>query len=151
MNNKIDIQLNNRYFSVAAQIRDDKVEMNFKVNSNFVSTSSFPRTHDILEKEYPEVLRTNCFNEFGLPFDKEVVNTELAHLFEHILIQKLAYKRYQKSKVDKQYTGETEWCCDNEPVKEYNITLNANVADIDVFPEALAESSSLVSSIMSSK
>ncbi len=150
MQNNIDIKLATQHFSVRAKLNNKQTKMHFRIRSNKVSTASFPKTVEILKKVYPEVLRTNCYNEQGLPFEKEVMNTELAHLFEHILIQKLAYKRYERSGIDKQYSGETEWCCDEDPAKSYSINLNANTEDIDVFPEALTESTKLVNAIMAS-
>jgi hypothetical protein len=57
------------------------------LNTPFFYTKYLPKTHRILKTMVPQVLKTQCFNDSNLPFNVEVRDTEIGHMFEHIILE----------------------------------------------------------------
>jgi hypothetical protein len=144
------LSFGNDYLDVSASITNLGTSMSLNVKGNKVYTGELPNTLAILKEQFPTVLKTECCNDVGQPFVKEVLDTELGHLFEHILLQKLAHKKYMAQHVDKDYSGETSWDWHNNPRGSYEIALSSTLDDLDVFPDALKESADLLSEIITS-
>lgn len=75
----------------------------FSMAYPIVRTGCLPKTVTILSEKLPGVLKTTCFNDAGLPFEEEAKDTEIGHLFEHILIQ------YLYEELDYKFKGVTQW------------------------------------------
>lgn len=118
------------------------------VSINQVHTNHFPSTYNILKANLPSVLKTKCFNDRNLPFDKEVLNTELGHLFEHILLQYLCNIKLKKGAKYANFKGVTHWNWKKDAPGTFHITLYASINDWQLFPEALEMSQKLLNKII---
>ncbi|MCL6518505.1 MAG: hypothetical protein K6T99_01610 [Armatimonadetes bacterium] len=68
------------------------------------STEHAPHIPRLLFKLFPHLARHRCDNDNGYTFKKECRNTEIPHLFEHLIIE--LQGQVQKTKILK---GETQW------------------------------------------
>lgn len=58
-----------------------------------------------------------CHNRKGLPFREEMQDTELGHVFEHVILAILGQRGiYTK--------GQTTWNWDRDPIGMYRVTIN---------------------------
>lgn len=146
--NSTYITYNNYNYSISLKVGEKTSYINMVIHDNRLLTSDFPQTYQVLLKLAPDVLMTHCFNEQGLPFKQEVINTELAHLFEHILIQKLSTLRKSCGK-NSTYSGTTYWNWNEEPEGVFHIKLNCGVNDADILESALVFSIDIFNSVVS--
>lgn len=100
-------------------------------------TKHFPLTKQILEKELPDVLSTECFNEKDLPFEEEVEDTEIAHLFEHILLQMLYSEKTRALKTKTEYNGNTKWNWKEEQQGTFHIEIDSGYSDGVILKESI--------------
>lgn len=103
-------------------------------------TTDLPSTLSVLERSRPEILQADCQNYLGLPFHEEVKDTEVGHLFEHILLGHLAFL----SKKSSAFEGETRWDWKKDPVGTFHITIEI---DHGVFKKAWGKSATLLNDI----
>lgn len=120
------------------------------VLSSAFSTNSFPQTASILQEYYPAVLRSDCFNDHNLPFYIEVQNTEIGHLFEHILLTYLCELKIASGEEDVMYNGVTKWNWKRDKKGVFHIKVDAGDKDKDILPHALNKSIQLLTRIMTS-
>ncbi len=104
--------------------------------NSIINTEDLPTIYEDLNKFFPSVLSTKCFNDKNLPFDIEVRKTEIAHLFEHILIEYIFQKKFEKGEKNIKVKGLTEWNWMNEPYGTYNLLINVGKNEKDVFDYA---------------
>src|ERR1700737_3152384 len=76
---------------------------------NYINTGEIPFIVDQLKEYLPNVLMTQCYNEDNLPFALEVRNTEIGHLFEHILLEYLCQLKIAKGFAKAEFAGRTRW------------------------------------------
>jgi hypothetical protein len=95
----------------------------------FFHTSNLPDTLHILQKFIPSIFECLCFNDGCLGFADEVKDTELGHLFEHILLEYLCKTKVNTAQIDAMYKGETKWNWDKENLGTFHITINAGFKD----------------------
>lgn len=119
-----------------------------KVFTPNLTTLTLPDTHSTLEKLLPSILSSKCFNEKNLPFGEEVKNTELGHLFEHILLEYLTKVKhlYQNKMVS--FSGITSWDWSEDEKGIFYIKVNAGIKDALIFEEALNMSIKLLTQIV---
>ena len=113
-----------------------------------VNTRDIPWTYTTLEKHLPSILRSTCFNEEKLPFSLEVRQTEIGHLFEHILLEFLCQGKLLKGHKRAIFSGNTQWNWRREPRGMFHIFVKMYPSDIDIFPEALEKSITLAKIIL---
>lgn len=138
----------------------DKFLLNFNFKGNkawgemfllsmYTYTSSYPRTVNILKKKLPSILNCQCFNELSLPFSEEVKNTEIAHLFEHIMIENVCIYGLKHTQLDQLISsGRTSWIKKDLDKKHFRIELLANYMDKRIFEESLFDSINLLEEIV---
>lgn len=114
-----------------------------------VNTVDIPETLQILQTLFPTVLKTRCFNDKNLPFDKEVVQTEIGHLFEHILLEYLCIYKIQSGCDCAKFKGFTDWNWKLNPWGTFSITINCGYRDLKIFSKALEKSIELTQFILS--
>src|SRR5437868_6032179 len=83
-------------FSLAITQKRTRTKITMDLLYNQISTKEIPTITDLLQKNLPSVLLTTCYNDLGLPFDIEVQNTEIGHLFEHIILEYLCQHKIKK-------------------------------------------------------
>lgn len=143
--------ISHNHFNLEIKLGDTNTLIVMKLLSNILYTKNLPLTLVILKKKLPGVLKAECFNEKDIPFHKEVTNTELGHLFEHILIEYLCRIKYSECSADVAYEGVTEWDWKKDKKGTFRIMISAGVCDKNVFNQALKKSISLFNLIMESK
>lgn len=116
----------------------------------YLTTKNFPYTHAILSSILPSVLRTRCFNEQRLPFDREVRETEIAHLFEHIMLEYLCEYKLKSGYKAVKFQGVTDWDWRSEPVGTFHIKINSGYKNSIIFTQALQKSLALIKTILES-
>ncbi len=111
-------------------------------------TGTIPSIVALLKQRLPEILRSECFNEENLPFSVEVQNTEIGHLFEHILLEYLCRYKLAKGYRNASYSGRTSWNWVRDPKGVFHIKLNCGHKDADILPGALEKAISLVTFVL---
>lgn len=138
------------YFKLDISIGKYNTKIEMVMLVNILSTGKLPFTCQMLETYCPGVLLTRCFNDGNLPFKEEVKDTEIAHLFEHILLQNLYQIKTSQGYRNVIYKGDTSWNWKLEKRGLFHIYLSANKKDMDIFEEALEKTIVLVNRIIDS-
>lgn len=120
------------------------------IHNGIYSTAALPQTVLLLQRDLPGIFSTDCFNNENLPFRLEVENTELAHLFEHILLENLCSGLVQCSDKKVVVNGVTTWNWKIEPMGTYHIQIDSGVMQKEIFSSALQKSTELFNQIISS-
>ena len=84
-------------------------------------TSQVPHLPRHLFRLLPRMRRHTCFNESGSTFCQECRNTEIAHLFEHIIIELQLQAQQEPTDV---LRGETEWNWHVDPKGHYRVSVD---------------------------
>ena len=116
--------------------------------SKQLTTSEIPFTDELLKQHLPNVLRTQCYNDDNLPFSVEVRNTEIGHLFEHVLLEYLCQLKIAKGAAQAEYSGRTKWNWVRDPRGTFSIRLSCGKKDADIFPLALEKTIELMKIVL---
>ncbi|HSX57905.1 MAG TPA: hypothetical protein VLE47_01370 [Candidatus Saccharimonadales bacterium] len=117
--------------------------------TGFVKTDKLPKTKMILRESLPQIFLNECFNEESLCFSKEVENTEIGHLFEHILLQNLLQKNLSNEQ-ELEINGETFWNWKKETIGKFHIQIEGkNLKERSLQP-SIDDSISLLEKIINS-
>lgn len=80
-------------------------------------SSQVPRIAERLLQSLPSLAEHRCQNRNGLPFVEELEDSELGHVFEHVVLELLADRGV--------YTrGQTTWNWDRDPIGTYQVTIS---------------------------
>lgn len=134
------------YLNVTQKSSSTKIIM--QLYSNQVNTAHIPFIVDLLKMNLPNVLLTKCFNDDDLPFHEEVRNTEIGHLFEHILLEYLCQLKIAKGYRKASYAGRTRWNWMRDPRGKFHIHLNCGIKDADILPVAVEKTVELMKFIL---
>lgn len=115
------------------------------------STNKLFYTKRILDYYLPSIYNSKCFNNGELPFKIEVQNTEVGHLFEHILLEYLCIFKIKAGFKKATYMGETRWNWKRDKRGTFKITVSSFKKEKKFFKLALKESISLFNLIIRSK
>lgn len=135
-------------FSLAIKQSSTYTRISMQVLHKSLTTASMPFIVTLLKRELPNVLLTECYNDDNLPFAAEVRNTELGHLFEHILLEYLCQLKIAKGCVQASYSGRTRWNWIRDPRGLFHISLTCGQADADILPIALEKTITLMKLIL---
>lgn len=113
-----------------------------------LNTSLIPQTSRILNKQLPDISRHKCYNQKKLPFLKEAENTEIGHLFEHILIEYLYQHLNRTKQSDIFLKGETSWDWHKDKPGTFHIEIRYNKLASSKLFIALKQSIVLTSQIL---
>lgn len=138
------------YFNLAVKHRIQTLRINMYCSTAFLTTNFLPKTTAILEETLPSVLLTECFNEENLPFRDEVNNTEIAHLFEHILLEYLCLEKIADGTKEACFSGRTHWNWIKYPKGSFFITITMEKTDLVFLPTALQKTIVLMEQILKS-
>lgn len=125
------------YFTLSLTQLTSQTKLHMQVLVPIVNTRHLPHTYTFLEKNFPEVLRTQCFNDLNLPFRKEVKATEMGHLFEHILLVNICQLIVSSGRKKVVVNGVTEWNWMKEPEGVFHILVDIGKKDFNFLVEAL--------------
>lgn len=115
-----------------------------------VTTRNLPRTLTLLERYFPAVLSTECFNDDHLTFREEVLSTETGHLFEHILLESLCRQKIRSGRKNVVFNGRTSWNWNLSPRGKFDIWVDAKSSDLPHLLPALDKSIKLTELILAS-
>lgn len=133
------------HLAIEQNANDTKITM--QVTGPVVNTKYLPSTLSFLSREFPEVLGTECFNENNLPFKEEVVQTELGHLFEHMVLEELCALKVAFGHRKAAHTGVTSWNWENESVGVFHITIDSGETDSELLTKAILKSISMTEAL----
>lgn len=122
-----------------------------QVKGQHVSTEVLPRTKRLLKMHLPSILRSKCFNENNYSFSKEVKNTEIGHLFEHIVLEYLCNYKIAAGHRDPVHNGLTSWNWKEEKRGLFHITFDAGERDSKYLDMAIEQAIILTVRIMQSE
>ena len=142
--------VNSPYFDLAVQVDEESAEMVMYLKTPFQTTKSLPHTHEMLNEYLPGVLCTRCFNKENLPFCEKVKDTNLAHLFEHILLEYLIEERGKYADEKISYKGVTSWDWreGKDAVGTYRISISITHEETMVLHNALRKAIELVERLL---
>lgn len=112
--------------------------------NEYVNTKHITSIDGLLKEHLPTVLLTTCYNDDNLPFSIEVRNTEIGHLFEHILLEYLCQLKIAKGANRAVFHGRTRWNWEKDPWGKFYIRLNCGRKDADILPLALQKTVELM-------
>ncbi|GEM_PF-1137264 len=130
-------------FSLAITQKESSTKIVMQ-STNLINTAEIPFIVDLLREYLPNVLLTQCFNEGNLPFTLEVRNTEIGHLFEHILLEYLCQLKIAKGFSEAEFSGRTRWNWIKDPRGKFHIRLNCGIEDADILPAAIEKTIELM-------
>src|SRR5690349_14105830 len=102
----MDYTLNIQQFSTECIIE-------LRSDPEYASTSKYNRIVEFLRTELSSILTCECDNPGNKPFAQEVENTELGHLFEHILLEYLVQEKLACGELEASFEGRTYWDTNN--------------------------------------
>ena len=137
-------------FNLSLKHRVQTLRIVMNCRTSFLTTDLLPQTHSILKETLPTVLMTECFNDQKLPFDQEARNTEIAHLFEHILLEYLCLEKISDGSSSASFSGRTHWNWIKYPKGSFFITITIEKNDLKLLSPALEQSISLLEKILNS-
>jgi hypothetical protein len=114
-----------------------------------VNTRHIPNTVSLLQEYCPSVLKTTCFNEYNIPFRREVKATEIGHLFEHILLEQLCIEKLEMGCRSAEYSGRTYWNWVKEPRGLFKIYIDATFSDHQYITHALDRTVHITEKVLS--
>src|SRR6185369_7243422 len=125
----MSLPLNNKLYSLQVNQSPFKTNIQMNLRTDFYHTGNLPSTLSQLKQALPGVLKSKCFNEGNLPFSKEVLNTEIGHLFEHILLEYLCSVKISQGAKRAVFKGVTTWDWKKDVKGTYHITLYISPRD----------------------
>lgn len=130
-------------FHIQVTFSKTYTKFDMQITGNQMHTGTMPFAKHILSKLLPTILKSKCFNEKNIPFQQEVLRTEIGHLFEHILLEYLCQLRLLSGYVEAEYSGTTDWDWTKENRGIFHIITNASKVDSDILPKAIEKSIAL--------
>ncbi len=119
-----------------------KTYVNLSVFPEFNRTSQIPGIGDFLFQKLPGLREHKCFNEEGLTFPEEVKRTELAHVFEHVVIELILLKDPAAGEI----IGWTTWDWKIQPRWSYEVEID--YANVGLIMEAIEDALAILSGIV---
>ena len=136
-------------FDITGKVHEDKFSMVMRVNKkDHIFTTRLPATTNVLAAHLPSVFDCQCFNDANKDFEDESKNTELGHLFEHILLEYLCMEKLEKGHTEAVYEGVTNWNWQKEKFGTFNIEITAGLEDIEIIERAFRKSVNLLNKIL---
>ncbi len=129
----------------------DKTVIDMQLFGAQVTTGLLPQTLSILQTHAPTVLLTECDNDLNVPFIQEVVDTEIGHLFEHLIIDFLCQNEPETIRESRIYSGLTEWNWHIHPRGKFTITIWIGEKESKRLHAAVMYSSQIVQKILDSE
>lgn len=107
-----------------------------------------PSVFNILTTYLPGIFTTKCFNKNNHKFIKEVENTEIGHLFEHIILEYFSSEKKAEGLKDTSCWGITCWDWSKDQKGTYYIKISAKSKEKEIFYKALIKSMQLLNMIL---
>ncbi len=135
------------FFSLQFEKKGKRLHIIMESLTSFLNTRDIPCIVSQLQNYIPEVLETECFNASHLPFTEEVKHTEVAHLFEHILLAQMIKEQTKFGNDIAVYEGVTIWNWNKEKKGIFHIHVSVSQKDAFIFEKALDQSIKILEKI----
>lgn len=136
------------FFSLTFREQPGKVLIHMSVDPKMVTTTNIPCVQTSLKAALPGIFSTKCFNYKNQSFYAEVANTELAHLFEHIILEKFCELKASLGYQQFTIRGNTEWNWHKNPKGTFLIKLSVKKSDRIIFYQSLKDSIQIYNHVM---
>ncbi|SRR6266404_6813654 len=134
-------------FVIEGTVNLDGTSLIMKVaECGHISTATLPETFDILSKYLPSIFNCQCFNNENNNFKKECQNTEIGHLFEHIMLEHLCIEKIADGGSEATYEGRTSW--EEDKTQTFYIEIKVGSSEIDMIKKAFNKSVDLLNKIL---
>jgi hypothetical protein len=91
-------------------------------DSEAILTADAPHMPRVLFRMFPYLAAQRCYNEMQLSFRQEALNTEIPHLFEHLLLE--VQKQVRRGIANPEpFSGSTEWNWTVDPRGRFHVTV----------------------------
>ncbi len=138
------------YYNLAVLLTPKSTAVTMQLRTSIVNTREIPLTYSILRDFLPSILVCECFNDSKTPFCEEVKQTEIGHLFEHIVLEYLCELKLATGLEKAEYSGVTNWNWKKDPWGTFHITLDANATESAIIIVAIEKAIQLVNLILRS-
>ena len=136
-------------FSLHVKVHKNHSRIIFKADKNYLYSKNLPGTLPILKKNLPAIFFTKCINDNNYCFEEEAKNTEIAHLFEHIILTYLCLRKKIQEQNDFLYKAKTSWNWEKNEIGNFEIDLNVGLDEEKGLLWAIGKSRTLLSRIYS--
>ncbi len=143
--------LHNGLFTISVSHKRHNTHLIMSLHTNVVNTKYLPMTKALLRHYVPSVFYSKCFNYDNAPFLIESQQTEIGHLFEHILLEFLCHLKSHRGIKNPVHNGVTSWNWVKEKKGTFRITIDVGDSERDIFFLALQKSIEITNKILSSQ
>ena len=143
-----DRSLRSDFFLLDISFKSLSTQIVMKMLTNSLLTSSYPATVTVLDTYLPSIYKSRCFNPLNLPFKKEVENTEIGHLFEHILLEYMSIEHRSLDLKSAPFSGYTSWNWKQDSRGTFHIKIKAGRSYMGLLESSIVKSVEVLSIIM---
>lgn len=136
-------------YSIDSRVTHECVALTMVLPLPLLHTGLLPHTISILEQNLPAIFYSECINDENLPLKMELKNTEVAHLFEHIILTYLCQQVQGVTAEISCFTGWTYWNWTQDSTGTFYIEISGNLSLVPDFHHALHQSITLLEKIVS--
>lgn len=136
------------HFSLNITPASRELNIIMKMKLPIFHTCDIPMTSALLQSLLPSIFESKCFNDKKYSFTQEVKNTEIGHLFEHIMLEYLCMEKVNQGYMQATFNGVTNWNWREEPRGTFHITINAGWKEKEMILRALEKTISLVTLLL---
>jgi hypothetical protein len=137
-----------KYFPLTLTQLEHQAKLDVFFADDIITTKNMKNVLTFFEQQLPGVLETKCFNPQSLPFRVEILKTELAHLFEHVILVLLCQAKTARGETGAVFRGETNWDWEVTPKGLFTILLSVNQKDAALLEEVLPKASELIDTFL---
>lgn len=142
--------LQDELFSLKYHPKISNTNIVIRFNTKDFNTKNIPQTLNLLRIDLPSIFFSKCYNPDNLTFTQEAAQTQLGHLFEHILLEYLSNESISIYKDRLVFSGVTTWDWTKEEKGVFRINITVGQKDRDIFLNALEKSTILLKKILTS-
>lgn len=142
---------NSDFYKMHIFPNENLLEIKLQMLTPFVTTSNLEHTYSFFKKNLPSILKSKCFNENNYAFSKEILNTELGHLFEHILLENLCKEKLLYGHKSASFSGNTSWNWKKEKLGNFTIKINFDPEDKIYLEKAMEKTCALFIKLLKDK
>ncbi len=139
------------YYYLEVKHKKRSIEITMRMLTPVFYTSQVQKTVRMLRQSLPSVLRCQCFNNAGFPFHHEVKDTEMGHLFEHLIIEYMCHEKLKSGARSATFSAVTYWNWNKDPRGTFHIEIDAKESDFGFFYPAVDSATILLNKIIDSK
>lgn len=135
-------------FELTTSCTKNYAKITMKLFTKEVTTTHIPHLPRLLRTYLPTILRSTCFNERNIPFSQEVTDTEIGHLFEHILLEYLCKEKINTGYTEAIFSGVTRWNWTKDTYGTFHIHVNVTWEERELLYFAMEQSIFLLKRIL---